>query len=64
MNAIVTVDPLSGEFLIFGKGGELYRFDVIADRWGAVESPVPIFSPAREPDTDRRPTALVAAAFR
>jgi hypothetical protein len=50
MNAIVTVDPLSGEFLIFGKGGEFYRFDVIADRWSAVEAPVPIFSPAREPD--------------
>lgn len=31
--SIVTVDPVSGDYLVFGPNGEFYVFDVIANKW-------------------------------
>jgi glucose/arabinose dehydrogenase/fibronectin type 3 domain-containing protein len=50
MNAIVTVDPVSGDFLAAGAHGEFYSYDIQADRWTSLPGPAPIFDPCREPD--------------
>jgi len=50
MQSIVTVDPVGGDYLVFGKGGEFYSFDVAANRWKENKGTVPIFAPVRVPD--------------
>jgi hypothetical protein len=30
---IVTVDPVSGKFLVFAKNGDYYEFDAVNDSW-------------------------------
>ena len=46
-SAIVTVDPVGGDFLVLGKNGEFYSYDVLTDTWTALPGSVPIFSPVR-----------------
>jgi hypothetical protein len=50
MQSIVTVDPVSGDFLVFGKNGSFYVYDVVKDEWKLQEGKVPIFEPARVAD--------------
>ena len=33
MQSIVTVDPVTGDFLVFGKNGSFYVYDVVNDAW-------------------------------
>src|SRR5262245_21877731 len=33
MQTIVTADPVSGDFLVFGKAGVFYVYDVVRDEW-------------------------------
>jgi hypothetical protein len=51
MQSIVTVDPVSGDFLVFGKNGSFFVYNVVNDSWQeqSNQSP-PIFSPTRVPD--------------
>jgi hypothetical protein len=44
---IVTVDPVSGDYLVFGSDGSFYAYDVNADRWTLRPGPVPFASPTR-----------------
>jgi len=48
MQSIVTVDPVSGDFLVFGSGGTFHVYDGAADSWKLQSGPVPIFSPAKD----------------
>lgn len=41
--AIVTVDPLSGDYLVFGGDGEFWVFDVTTDEWRLQSVSVPFF---------------------
>jgi hypothetical protein len=51
MQSILTVDPLSGDFLLFGKNGSFYVYDVAGDMWKEQDSTkIPIFSPTRVKD--------------
>jgi hypothetical protein len=50
MQTIVTLDPVSGDFLVFGKNGSFYVYDVVNDAWKMQESKVPIFEPTRVKD--------------
>src|SRR5262245_31505984 len=50
MQSIVTLDPVSGDFLIFGKGGSFYVYDVTSDAWKRQGGKVPIFEPTRVAD--------------
>jgi hypothetical protein len=45
--SIVTVDPVSGDYLVFGEDGEFYAYDILTDTWQAQSGPVPIFEPVR-----------------
>src|SRR5262245_56819962 len=47
MQSIVTVDPVSGDYLIFGKDHSFYVYDVVKDEWKQQEGKVPIFEPSR-----------------
>jgi len=47
MQTIVTLDPVSGDFLVFGKDGSFYVYDVTRDTWKLQEGKVPIFEPSR-----------------
>jgi hypothetical protein len=49
-NAIVTVDPVGGDFLVLGKDGGFFEYDVLADAWSVVPGSVPIFFPVRGPN--------------
>ena len=46
--SIVTVDPIGGDFLVFGSNASFYAYDVIADSWKLQNGTVPFFSPTRE----------------
>jgi hypothetical protein len=51
MQSVVTVDPVGGDYLVFGKEGTFHSYDVTQDRW--TKQPVddvPLFSPARVAD--------------
>ena len=50
MNTIVTVDPVEGDYLVFGKGGTFHVYDVQRDEWREQKGTVPIFSPVRTKD--------------
>lgn len=51
MQSILTLDPVSGDFLLLGKNGSFYVYDVAADKWHEQDSKtVPIFSPTRVKD--------------
>ena len=50
MQTIVTLDPVSGDFLVFGKNGSFYVYDVVKDEWKLREGKVPIFEPTRVKD--------------
>jgi hypothetical protein len=50
MQSIVTLDPVSGAFLVFGKEGSFYVYDVVSDTWKLQEGKVPIFEPTRVKD--------------
>jgi hypothetical protein len=50
MQSIVTLDPVSGDFLVFGKDGSFHAYDVTTDRWKRQEGKVPIFEPTRVRD--------------
>ena len=50
MQSLVTVDPVSGDFLVFGKAGGFYVYDVAADSWKQQPGKAPIFSPTRVAD--------------
>ncbi len=50
MQSIVTVDPVSGDFLVFGKNGSFHVYDVAKDAWKEQEGKVPIFEPSRVKD--------------
>lgn len=42
--ALITVDPVSGDYLIFGGNDEFYAYDIAADSWTLQNTPaVPIF---------------------
>lgn len=44
--SILTVDPASGRYLLFGSGGGFFQYDVAGNSWSAVNaSGVPIWSP-------------------
>jgi uncharacterized protein (TIGR03382 family) len=42
-SAIVTVDPLSGDYLVFGGDGEFWVFDATTDEWRLQPVTVPFF---------------------
>jgi hypothetical protein len=50
MQSIVTLDPVSGDFLVFGKRGEFYAYDVVGDTWKLQPGEAPIFAPTRVAD--------------
>src|SRR5262249_23634730 len=51
MQSILTVDPARGDFLLFGKNGSFYVYDVPTDTWKQQDAHgVPIFSPTRVKD--------------
>lgn len=51
-HTIVTVDPVSGEYLIFGNGKLFYSYNIVTDTWKQKDgSSIPIFNPARDPET-------------
>ena len=50
MQTIVTLDPVSGDFLVFSKKGEFYVYDVVKDEWKLQEGKAPIFEPTRVKD--------------
>jgi hypothetical protein len=51
MQSLLTLDPASGDFLLFGKNGTFYVYDVATDAWRQQDSAsVPIFSPTRVKD--------------
>jgi hypothetical protein len=48
IESIVTVDPVSGDYLVFGRNGEFYKFDVTdgpAGTWTRLAGPPPFASP-------------------
>ncbi len=47
MQTIVTADPASGDFLVFGKSGVFYVYDVVRDVWREQPGAPPIFAPTR-----------------
>ncbi len=50
MQTLFTVDPTSGDYLVFGKGGTFHVYDALKDEWSAREGDVPIFAPVRTKD--------------
>jgi hypothetical protein len=46
--SIVTVDPVSGDYLVFGPNGEFYAFDVTANTWTQQTGTAPFASPKRD----------------
>ena len=50
MQSIVTIDPVGGDYLILGKNGEFYAYDILADTWKEIKGPVPVLAPVRTPD--------------
>jgi hypothetical protein len=50
MQTVVTLDPVSGDFLVLGKNGSFYVYDVVNDAWKLQEGKVPIFEPTRVAD--------------
>ncbi len=53
LESVVTVDPVSGLYLVLGSGGEFYSYDEVADRWTSLPATVPLF------DLPVRGTSLV-----
>jgi hypothetical protein len=45
MNTIITVDPVSGLYLVFTMAGEFYTFDIMTGAWTQQNGTVPIFNP-------------------
>jgi len=50
MQTIVTADPVSGDFLVFGKTGVWYVYEVTRDEWKEQPGQAPIFAPTRVAD--------------
>ena len=50
MQTIVTVDPPNGDYLVFGKKGVFYVYDVLKDEWREQTGDIPIFAPVRTKD--------------
>ncbi len=46
--SIVTVDPVSGAYLVFGGSGSFYVYDIVSDTWTLQPGTVPISSPTRD----------------
>jgi hypothetical protein len=42
-HAIVTVDPVSGDYLVFHKSKQFYKYDVTTDTWTQMPGSVPIY---------------------
>jgi len=38
---IFTVDPASGKYLVFGRQGQVYEYDVTTDTWAELKGPQP-----------------------
>ncbi|MEL7449962.1 MAG: Ig-like domain-containing protein, partial [Pseudomonadota bacterium] len=49
--SIVTADPVSGKYLVFGNSGVFYEYDVIADAWRNLDITVPFLETVFEPDS-------------
>ncbi|MEX0718707.1 MAG: hypothetical protein WD066_19085 [Planctomycetaceae bacterium] len=50
MQTIITADPVSGDYLVFGKDGSFHVYDVTKDEWTKQDTTdVPIFKPTRQP---------------
>src|SRR5262245_39461397 len=47
-HSIVTVDPVSGDYLIFTSDAKFYVYDVVTDTWTLQGGTVPIFTPTRD----------------
>lgn len=58
--SLITVDPVSGDYLIFGGAdpGEFYSYNVLTDRWTRKSSTFPIYNP----DPDHGPFWKVIAS--
>ncbi len=48
-NSVVTVDPVSGKYLIFGNSNDFYVYDVNADTWSRQGGTVPLYTPPANP---------------
>src|SRR2546422_2811883 len=48
-NSIVTVDPVSGKYLIFGNSNNFYVYDVNADTWSLQSGTVPLYTTPANP---------------
>ncbi|MGD1876731.1 MAG: hypothetical protein ACFB13_04430 [Kiloniellaceae bacterium] len=44
--SVFTVDPASGDYLVFTKGGKFYSYDVTTDHWSLQDVAVPIWTSA------------------
>lgn len=58
--SLVTVDPVSGDYLVFGPNGEFYVFDVINNTWTLKTGAPPFAAPRR--DSNVTTVDLVVAA--
>jgi hypothetical protein len=49
--SVLTVDPVSGKYLLISNSRTFYQYDVLADSWSSLNaSAVPVFEPAKETD--------------
>ena len=52
-SSIVTVDPASGDYLVFGEGKLFYKYDITTDTWTQLNSSsVPIFGGSQAAEGD------------
>lgn len=50
--SLMTVDPVSGDFLIFGDNSQLWKYDPVADNWsqiGSGDAVAPFTNPKKNP---------------
>lgn len=45
MNTIITPDPVSGKYLIFGNAKDFWVYDVVSDTWTQQSGQAPIYDP-------------------
>ncbi|MEM9056225.1 MAG: Ig-like domain-containing protein [Pseudomonadota bacterium] len=50
--SIVTVDPVSGKYLVFGNGDKFYEYDVLTDTWRQLTTYVPFLDTVFEPENE------------
>lgn len=59
-NSIVTVDPVSGNFLVFGRNKSFYEFDPINDSWAPLARPPFVDLSSESPDIQAAAAGPVA----